>query len=88
MIDLMTEDRDDIEREYKLNMDESRLPRIDEAGQKFYPKALVELVHSCIRRLPDDRIGIKELCNRIDYEVRGFCFAELSQGDKARFMYK
>jgi hypothetical protein len=79
--------REDIEYEYTLDMDESRLPRIDEMGQKFYPKALVKLVHGCIRRLPDDRIGIKELCNRIDEEVKELCKAKLSKEDKARFQF-
>ena len=85
MLDIMTGDREDMEHEYALNMDESRLPRIDETGQSFYPKALVELVHSCLRPLPDDRIGIKDLCNRIDEEVKELCKAELSEEDKFRF---
>jgi hypothetical protein len=75
-------------KDFTLDMDESRLPRIKEAGQRYYPKALVDLIHSCVQRLPEQRIGAKELCDRIEEEVKDLRQAELSEEDKSRFPFE
>ena len=73
---------------FTFDMDDSRLPRIKEAGQAYYPKALVDLIHSCVRRWPDQRIGAKELCERIDEEIKDLFQAQLSEEDASRFPWQ
>jgi hypothetical protein len=38
-----------------------------------------------VERLPEDRIGAKELCDCIGEEVKDLCQAELSEEDRSRF---
>lgn len=75
-------------KDFTLDMDESRLPRIKEAGQKYYPKALIDLIHSCVQRVPEQRTGAKEHCDRVDEGVKDLCQAELSEEDKSRFPFE
>ena len=74
---------------FEFGIDEaSQIPRVDGTARGFYPAAMIELIHACIRLHPKDTIGVKELCRRINEEVKDLCMAELTDADKARLPYK
>ena len=73
---------------YQWYKDKSQLPKIEEAGRRFYPNALVDLVEMCLQKWPDERIEIGFLCDCIDAEVTKLSSAALSDEDRLQFPIK
>ena len=74
---------------YDFGVDEDQYPNLDRwTEKKHYPDGLIDLIHRCIRKWPEDRIGVKELCRRIEEEVKDLRLAELSEEESARFPWR
>ena len=85
MADLLTS-AVDADTSFDFGVEDDKYPKIDRGPAKeHYPDVLLELIHSCVRKWPQDRIGVKELCRRIEEEVRDLRQAELSEEENARF---
>lgn len=76
------------EKQWAFNKRVNAIPQVTGDALKHFPKALVDLVHRCIVRLPKNRIGIEELCERIEKEARDLRRTPLTAHERVRFPWE
>lgn len=76
------------DRNYDFSDAKSEFPKIGGIHKKQYPAALVKLVLRCVRKWPLDRIEVKELCRRIEEEVKDIRSRGPSAEDHERFPWQ